>query len=138
MQATAAKTKTKSQPAVKAKATPKAQRAAGAAKPKRAVAVNGSNSARSAAAKAPATSSPSAASSNGSTGERHQNEGHGRRLTMAFEALVQREGLKPREVYQPLRVALCGSTVSPGIFESVALLGREETLRRIDAALARA
>ncbi|HXP36583.1 MAG TPA: glutamate--tRNA ligase [Solirubrobacteraceae bacterium] len=59
-------------------------------------------------------------------------------VAQALEALVQREGLKPREVYQPLRVALCGSTVSPGIFESVALLGREETLRRIDAALARA
>jgi glutamyl-tRNA synthetase len=59
-------------------------------------------------------------------------------VAQALEALVQREGLKPREVYQPLRVALCGSTVSPGIFESVALLAREETLRRIDAALARA
>jgi glutamyl-tRNA synthetase len=59
-------------------------------------------------------------------------------VARALEALVQREGLKPREVYQPLRVALCGSTVSPGIFESVALLAREETLRRIDAALARA
>ncbi|HWF33342.1 MAG TPA: glutamate--tRNA ligase [Solirubrobacteraceae bacterium] len=58
-------------------------------------------------------------------------------VARALEALVQRECLKPREVYQPLRVALCGSTVSPGIFESVALLGREETLTRIDAALAR-
>jgi glutamyl/glutaminyl-tRNA synthetase len=35
-------------------------------------------------------------------------------------------------------VAIAGSTVSPGIFESVALLGREETLSRIDRALARA
>src|ERR1700760_1137822 len=87
MQATAAKTKTKSQQAVKAKAKPKAQQAAGAAKPKRAVAANGPNGARPAAAKVPAASSPAAASSNGSTGERHQNEGHGRRLTMAFEAL---------------------------------------------------
>jgi glutamyl-tRNA synthetase len=59
-------------------------------------------------------------------------------VAQALEALVQREGLKPREVYQPLRVALCGSTVSPGIFESVALLGREETLTRIDVALASA
>jgi glutamyl-tRNA synthetase len=32
-------------------------------------------------------------------------------------------------------VAIAGTTVSPGIFESVALLGREETLRRIDTAL---
>jgi glutamyl-tRNA synthetase len=54
----------------------------------------------------------------------------------ALEALVERRGVKPREVYQPLRVALTGGTISPGIFESVALLGREETLRRIDAALA--
>jgi glutamyl-tRNA synthetase len=43
---------------------------------------------------------------------------------------------KPREVYQPLRVALTGGTISPGIFESIALIGREETLSRIDAALA--
>jgi glutamyl-tRNA synthetase len=54
----------------------------------------------------------------------------------ALEALVARRGVKPREVYQPLRVALTGGTISPGIFESVALLGREEALRRIDAALA--
>jgi len=53
----------------------------------------------------------------------------------ALEAIVARRGVKPREVYQPLRVAISGTTVSPGIFESVALLGREETIRRIDAAL---
>jgi glutamyl-tRNA synthetase len=57
-------------------------------------------------------------------------------IAEALEALVQRLAVKPREVYQPLRVALCGTTVSPGIFESVALLGRDETLQRIDAALA--
>ncbi len=55
----------------------------------------------------------------------------------ALEAVIAERGAKPREVYQPLRVALTGTTVSPGIFESVALLGREETLTRIDAALAR-
>ena len=54
----------------------------------------------------------------------------------ALEGLVGSAAVKPREVYQPLRVALTGTTVSPGIFESVALLGREETLRRVDAALA--
>ncbi|HEY2535572.1 MAG TPA: glutamate--tRNA ligase [Solirubrobacteraceae bacterium] len=57
-------------------------------------------------------------------------------LEAALEGLVEREGAKPREVYQPLRVAIAGTTVSPGIFESVALLGREETLRRVDSALA--
>jgi glutamyl-tRNA synthetase len=38
-------------------------------------------------------------------------------------------------VFQPLRVAVAGTTVSPGIFETVALLGRDETLARVDAAL---
>ena len=46
--------------------------------------------------------------------------------------------MKPRDVFQPIRVAITGTTVSPGIFESVAALGREETLARIDAALAHA
>jgi glutamyl-tRNA synthetase len=56
----------------------------------------------------------------------------------ALEGVVRQHEAKPREIYQPLRVAISGSTVSPGIFESVALLGREETLRRIDSALAQA
>jgi glutamyl-tRNA synthetase len=43
--------------------------------------------------------------------------------------------VKPKEVFQPVRVAISGTTVSPGIFESVAVLGREETLARVDAAL---
>ncbi len=54
----------------------------------------------------------------------------------ALTAVIERRAAKPREIYQPLRVALTGTTVSPGIFESVALLGREETLRRIARALA--
>ena len=48
---------------------------------------------------------------------------------------VESTGRKPRELFQPLRVALTGTTVSPGIFETVALLGRDETLARIDEAL---
>jgi glutamyl-tRNA synthetase len=51
---------------------------------------------------------------------------------------VDETGAKPRDVFQPVRVAISGSTVSPGIFESVAVLGREETLARVDDALARA
>jgi glutamyl-tRNA synthetase len=53
----------------------------------------------------------------------------------ALASVIERHSVKPREVYQPVRVAIAGTTISPGIFESVALLGREETLRRIDAAL---
>jgi glutamyl-tRNA synthetase len=53
----------------------------------------------------------------------------------ALESLVARLAVKPRQVYQPLRVAITGTTVSPGIFESVALLGRQEALERVDRAL---
>jgi glutamyl-tRNA synthetase len=56
----------------------------------------------------------------------------------ALRQIVDRRGVKPGKVFQPVRVAIAGTTVSPGIFESVALLGREETLARIDAALGRA
>jgi len=54
----------------------------------------------------------------------------------ALGSVLEAGGYKPREVYQPVRVALAGTTVSPGIFETVALMGRERTLARIDAALA--
>jgi glutamyl-tRNA synthetase len=55
----------------------------------------------------------------------------------ALRSVVERLGVKPKEVFQPVRVAISGTTVSPGIFESVAALGREETLARIDKALLR-
>ena len=56
-------------------------------------------------------------------------------IEAALTAVVERLGCKPRDVYQPLRVALAGRAVSPGIFETVAVLGREATLARIDVAL---
>jgi glutamyl-tRNA synthetase len=55
----------------------------------------------------------------------------------ALSPLPERLALKPGKVYQPLRVAITGTSVSPGIFESLAALGREESLARIDAALGR-
>jgi glutamyl-tRNA synthetase len=55
-----------------------------------------------------------------------------------LKPLVDELGVKARDLYQPIRVAISGSTISPGIFESVAVLGRDETLARIDRALARA
>ncbi len=55
----------------------------------------------------------------------------------ALSSLPERLGLKPGRIYQPVRVAITGTTVSPGIFESLATLGREQSLRRIDAALVR-
>ena len=55
----------------------------------------------------------------------------------ALREVVERLGVKPRQVFQPVRVAVSGSTISPGIFESVVALGREETLARVDDALSR-
>ena len=55
----------------------------------------------------------------------------------ALRGVVEQFSVKPKEVFQPLRVAISGGTISPGIFESVVALGREETLARIDRALTR-
>ncbi len=52
-----------------------------------------------------------------------------------LRGVVERTERKPKQIFQPLRVALTGTTVSPGIFETVALLGREETLARVGHAL---
>ncbi len=54
------------------------------------------------------------------------------------DALVDGLGLKPKHAFGPVRVAVTGRRVSPPLFESLALLGRERTLKRLDAALSRA
>src|SRR3954468_4979852 len=59
-------------------------------------------------------------------------------IEQALRRVVEETGVKPKEVFQPVRVAVTGTTVSPGIFESVAALGRDEALTRIDDALTRA
>ena len=53
----------------------------------------------------------------------------------ALRGAVERSGMKAKQVFQPLRVALTGTTISPGIFETVALIGRDRALARLDAAL---
>ena len=53
----------------------------------------------------------------------------------ALRQAVERSGLKSKQVLQSLRVALTGTTISPGIFETVALLGPDTSLTRIEAAL---
>jgi glutamyl-tRNA synthetase len=55
----------------------------------------------------------------------------------ALSSLPNRLGVKPGKLYQPIRVAITGSTISPGIFESLSALGREEALARIDTAIER-
>jgi glutamyl-tRNA synthetase len=57
------------------------------------------------------------------------------RIEEALRGVVDGTGRKAKQIFQPLRVAVTGTTVSPGIFETVALLGREETLARVGHAL---
>jgi glutamyl-tRNA synthetase len=56
-------------------------------------------------------------------------------LEKAVRELAETQDLTLGRVVQPLRVALTGSTASPGIFETLSLLGREVTLARIDEAM---
>jgi glutamyl-tRNA synthetase len=48
-----------------------------------------------------------------------------------FKKIVEEEGMKLGKLAQPVRVALTGTTVSPGIYDVILLLGKEETLRRL-------
>jgi glutamyl-tRNA synthetase len=59
-------------------------------------------------------------------------------IERALRALAERLQLAPRKAFQPIRVAVTGSKVSPGLFESLELLGKEETLRRLSSAAASA
>jgi glutamyl-tRNA synthetase len=55
------------------------------------------------------------------------------RIEDALRALADRLGQKPRQAFQPIRIAITGSKISPGLFESLELLGREESLARLSA-----
>jgi glutamyl-tRNA synthetase len=55
-------------------------------------------------------------------------------IERALREVADAQGLKPRQAFQPLRVAVTGSRISPGLFESIELLGRETTLMRLRAA----
>ena len=52
-------------------------------------------------------------------------------IEVALKRLCEELGAKPRTVYGPIRVAVTGSKVSPGLYESLELLGRERTLERL-------
>ena len=56
----------------------------------------------------------------------------------ALRGLATRLELSPRKAFEPIRIAVTGSKVSPGLFESIELLGKDETLRRLEAAVAQA
>lgn len=52
-------------------------------------------------------------------------------IEKAFGDLTTEKGLKLKDVAQPVRVALTGSTISPGIFEIIEVLGKETTIKRL-------
>jgi glutamyl-tRNA synthetase len=56
-------------------------------------------------------------------------------IEAALRNLAEELDLKPGQAFQPIRMAVTGSKISPGLFESLELLGREETLRRLAAAV---
>jgi glutamyl-tRNA synthetase len=56
------------------------------------------------------------------------------RIEDALRALADRLGQKPRQAFAPIRLAVTGTKVSPGLFESLELLGKDETLARLRAA----
>ncbi len=56
-------------------------------------------------------------------------------IEQALRAVVDAQSAKPNAVFQPVRVALAGTTVSPGIFETLELLGRDESLKRLGDAI---
>lgn len=58
-------------------------------------------------------------------------------LKTAFKDLAAKLGVGLKDIAQPMRVALTGGTVSPGLFEMIEVLGKEETVRRLAAALNR-
>jgi glutamyl-tRNA synthetase len=58
-------------------------------------------------------------------------------LEAAFRDAAAAQGLGLGKLAQPVRVAVTGTTVSPPLFDTLVLLGRDESLARLDAALAR-
>jgi glutamyl-tRNA synthetase len=58
-------------------------------------------------------------------------------IEAALRAIIDRFEVKPGKLYQPIRVAITGTSVSPGIFESLAVLGREQVLSRLETAIER-
>jgi len=59
-------------------------------------------------------------------------------IEAALRGVAERLELSPRKAFEPIRIGVTGSKVSPGLFESLELLGKEETLRRLSVAADRA
>jgi glutamyl-tRNA synthetase len=59
------------------------------------------------------------------------------RLDAALRAGAEQLGLKAGQMFQPIRVAVCGKMVAPPLFETLEILGREKTLKRVEQAVER-
>jgi glutamyl-tRNA synthetase len=59
------------------------------------------------------------------------------RVDVRLRELIDAEGVSANRVLQPVRVAITGTNVSPGIFESLVALGRERSTARLDRAIGR-
>ena len=59
-------------------------------------------------------------------------------IQRAFESVIAQRGIKLGALAQPTRVALVGEPMSPGIFDTLAVIGRARSLDRLDRAVARA
>ncbi len=57
-------------------------------------------------------------------------------IDAALRGVAAAREAKAKDVFQPVRVAIAGTAASPGLFESLDVLGRDESLARLDAALA--
>jgi glutamyl-tRNA synthetase len=57
-------------------------------------------------------------------------------IEAALRELCDELGQKPRQTFAPIRLAVTGSKISPGLFESLELLGKDEALERLGAATA--
>jgi glutamyl-tRNA synthetase len=58
-------------------------------------------------------------------------------LESSLGRILAEHDVKPGKLYQPIRVAISGTSVSPGIFESLAVLGKDRSIERIERALER-
>ena len=65
------------------------------------------------------------------TSSRPSSPGTAAAIEVELKALCERLEAKPKTVYLPIRVAVTGSRISPGLYESMEVLGREVTLARL-------
>ena len=62
---------------------------------------------------------------------------HPEEIESALRPIVERRDMKPKKLFQAIRVAITGTSVSPGIFESLSVLGKNRSVERIERAVER-